>query len=496
MTASIPSEGWDINLKLKTHSFGFRLWMYFALFTAFIFIVLWLLQTVFLQSFYNDMVIRNTKNAAESIVDNSTSDDINDVIDDIAHDNSILVYITDEDGSLLYSSDEWGGMKKKTNVPDNSASKARKIEKRPGGYRSLPDEYDRFLKSLSESSDGTVELRDESYYVYGTYIDYYHSDKKAVLYVGATIEAVGSSVNIISMQLVWVTVLSVIVGIILSMFIAKRFSSPVDRLSAKAKKLGEKDYENGYQKGFCTELDELSDTLDRTNKKLIESKEFQMELLANVSHDLRTPLTMIKGYAEMIRDISWEDEEQCGNDVATIIKEADRLTALVNEILEYSELKSDGGPEPMEKTDLSRISSSAADSFKALKKPEGITVETDIEPGIFINGNEVRLQRALYNLMDNASRHAGSDKTIKVSLISRDRTAVLSVADHGEGIPKEEIDHIWDRYYTSRMRKGKGVSGLGLAIVKQITELHGGKCLVRSEKGKGSEFIIELPQIG
>lgn len=493
MTASIPSEGWDINLKLKTRSFGFRLWMYFALFTAFIFIVLWLLQTVFLQNFYNEMVIRNTKEAAEKIADNSTDKKINDIIDDVAHENSVLVYITDTDGNLLYSSDEWGGMKKKTSGSDSSVIKGRKGEKRPGGYRSLPDEYGEFLKSLSESSDGTVGLRDESYYVYGTYIEYYHSDKKAVLYVGAAIEAVGASVTIISMQLVWVTILSVIVGIILSLFIAKRFSSPVDRLSAKAKKLGEKDYENGYNKGFCTELDELSDTLDKTNEKLLESKEFQMELLANVSHDLRTPLTMIKGYAEMIRDISWDDEEQCGDDVAVIIKEADRLTALVNEIMEYSELKSEGREEVLSKTDLSRLVEKAASSFETLKKPEGITVEKSIEENIFINANSGRLERALYNLMDNAARHTGDSKMIKVALMSENQTAVISVADHGEGIPEEEIRHIWDRYYTTRMRKGKGVSGLGLAIVKQITELHGGRCSARSEKGKGSVFIIELP---
>ena len=477
-------------MKHRIRSFGFRLWLYFIIFTAIIFTVLWLLQTVFLQSFYNEMVVRNTRAAAETIIVSSSDENIDGLIDEIAHNNSVLVYITDTSGELLYSSDEFSGIRKRNS--DSDILKDKHAEKRRGSYRFLPDEYDEFLEEVSSSTDSRVEIRNDNYYVCGSYIDYYGSDEQAVLYVGAVIDAVGASVTVISMQLVWVTALSVIVGFILSWFIAKRFSSPVAELSEKAKKLGEKDYKTGYKKGVCTELDELGDTLDRTNEKLNESREFQMELLANVSHDLRTPITMIKGYAEMIRDISWEDEKQCSEDVTVIIRESDRLTALVNEIMEYSELRSAGIKSDAERLDLSSLVRGAASSFETLKKPEGIKVEKEIEDGVFITGNSGRLERALYNLMDNAARHTGDSKKIKVSLSSEGNKARISVEDFGKGIPKEELPHIWDRYYTSRMRQGKGVSGLGLAIVKQIAEMHGGKCSALSEEGKGSVFVIEL----
>lgn len=440
------------------------------------------------------MIISNTKSTAQAIIRSSGSENINDLIDELAHNNSILVYITDTDGELLYSSDEWGGMRKKGIVSEGGGAKGKRSEKHlGGGYRSLPDEYSIFLEKLTESESGNIEIRNDNYYVYGSYIDYKEAGNKAVLYVGASIDAVGASVTIISMQLVWVTILSVVVGFILSWFIARRFSSPVKRLSSKAKRLGEKDYEAGFRKGFCTELDELSDTLDKTNEKLIESREFQMELLANVSHDLRTPLTMIKGYAEMIRDISWEDSRQCSEDVAVIIKEADRLTALVNEIMEYSELKSEGKEKETERIDLSRLVSRASASFEALKKPEGIIVEKEIEDGVYVNGNSGKLERALYNLLDNAARHTDISKKIKVALSSDKKTVKIAVSDHGCGIPQKELQNIWDRYYTTRMRKGKGVSGLGLAIVKQITGLHNGSCTAYSKPGEGSTFVIELP---
>ncbi len=478
-------------MKIKTKSFGFRLWIYFALFTALIFSVLWLLQTVFLQSFYDNMIITNTKSVAQKIVSNGNNEDINNEIDDLAHNNSILVYITDLQGNILYSSDEFNGMRKRGLSFNDSDIKVKKTEKHQSGYRSLPDGYNEFLQNLSESN--IVEIQSDNYYVYGSYMDYYNSEEKAVLYIGTTIDAVGASVTIISMQLIWVTVLSVAVGFVLSWFIAKRFSYPVGMLSEKAKKLGEKNYSSEFKKGFCTELDELSDTLDRTNNKLNEARDFQIELLANASHDLRTPLTMIKGYAEMIRDISWDDKQQCGDDVAVIIKEADRLTAIVNEIMEYSELKSDERTNNFETIDLSSLVNRTAVSFENLKKPDGIIIEKNIKEKIFISGNQSRLERALYNLLDNAARHTGENRKINVSLVSENDMAVISVRDYGSGIPENELANIWDRYYTTRMRKGKGVSGLGLAIVRQITEMHNGSCHVYSEQGKGSTFVLNLP---
>ena len=477
-------------MKLDRRSFKFRLWTYFILFTALIFTVLWLLQTVFLQSFYNAMVISNTKKAVSEIVSSSQSDDISTIIDKLSRDNSLLVFITDTDGKLLYSSDEFKmvhnrfrGNKEKKNRSGNDFD----------DYRYLPDDYSEFLEQLEQSENGTAEFSDDSLYIYGTYFEYGSSGKNAVLYVSTVLEAVGSSVTIISMQLIWVTALSLLSGFILSWFIARKFALPVDRLSEKAKHLGEDDYSSDFKKGFCSELDELNETLDKTNEKLIRARDFQMELLADVSHDLRTPVTMIKGYAEMIQDISWEDEKSCREDLSVIIREADRLTALVNEIMEYSELKSDSSRSELEKLDLSALTDRVSDSFGLLHKPDQLIIKKDIASGISVPGNAGQLERVLYNLMDNASRHTGEDKTIEVSLHRTDGNAVLSVKDSGSGIDPSQLEHIWDRYYTSRMRKGKGASGLGLAIVRQITILHNGHCYAQSEPGKGSTFIVELP---
>ena len=142
--------------------------------------------------------------------------------------------------------------------------------------------------------------------------------------------------------------------------------------------------------------------------------------------------------------------------------------------------------------DLSEIVNSVTDSFESLFSKDGCIFERSIAENIRVRGNASRLTRAVYNLIDNAVRHIGPDKWIGIALNAENGKAVFEIADHGEGIPADELERIWDKYYTSRQRNGKGVSGLGLAIVKQTVVQHGGRCSAVSEVGKGSTFRIEL----
>ena len=476
-------------MKRNAFTFQKKLLCYFMFFTAVIFTVLWLLQTVFLQRFYDGMIIKNTISASDSIVSQFGSEQIADYIDEISRENSIVVYVTDTEGNLLYSSDEFRKLQGRQNEREERGGKG--IKGDHAHYRELPENFDEFLQLLSQSENGTAELRTDDLYAYGRYITF--SGEDAVLYLGATLGAVGSAARIIRTQLLWVTLLSVVIGFVLAWFLSRSFAKPIAQLNEKAHKLGGNQSDTPFAEGFCTELDDLNGTLDRTAEKLKQNREFQNEFLANVSHDLRTPLTMIKGYAEMIRDISREDERQCAADVAVIVEESDRLTALVNEILEYSELQMTDKEPVKESVNLSEIVISVTDSFENLHAKDGFTFERSIADGIQISGNASRLQRAVYNLIDNAVRHAGADKWIGVTLKSDGQTAAVEISDHGSGIAADDIGHIWEKYYTNRQRRGKGVSGLGLAIVKQTVTMHNGNCEVSSEPEKGSTFRILLP---
>ena len=481
----------------KPKSFQTKLWLYFVLFTAIIFIVLWLLQTVFLQSFYNSMLIENTKRAAQQVIAAASSDEPVSAIDALTRENSLLVYITDTEGNVQLISDEYKSTHGKKHgatadegVPPQGENQGEKPRK---NYRSLPENYDTFLQNLASSENGETEYSNSSIYVYGTYVDFTYSDTKSVLYVSVTLNAVGSTVTIIGIQLAIVTAFSLAAGFVLAWFISRRFAKPVSQLSHKASQLGEDGYSADFQKGFCKELDELSDTLDKTSEKFKQSKTFQNELLANVSHDLRTPLTMIKGYAEEVDEYSWQDETQRHADIAVILREADRLTELVNEILAYSELRSQEGAQGFSTVDFSAIANKVADTFESLYRRDGYILERETENRLYVSGNASQLERMVFNLMDNAIRHTGESKRVSVSLRDENGRAVLRITDYGKGIPADQLDSIWERYVTARQRDGKGASDLGLAIVRQIVLLHQGDCTVTSSENVGSTFIIKLP---
>ncbi|MGN0612290.1 MAG: sensor histidine kinase [Porcipelethomonas sp.] len=435
------------------------------------------------------MLIRNTKTAAQKIIDSGCDEE---TIDSLAVSNSLLVYLTDENGSIIYSADEY----KKTyyrnhsnydfeDDGENPYHQSEKMNWQEADYRSLPDGYEDFLSDLKESEDGITEYETDNIYVYGRCIS------GNILYISKALDPVGETAGIIRILLLFVTAASFFIAFVLARIISGKFSLPVTDISSRAAKLGTEEYSSGLGRGFCSELDQLGETLDRTNTKLNEASNFQRELLANVSHDLRTPLTMIKGYAESIRDFG-DNEEHRSGDTEIIIKEADRLTALVNDILEYSELQTGSRNTNHSPVNISRLTEGVIMRFEPLFASDGGTVCRDIEDDLYVNGCVRQLQRAVYNLTDNAIRYTGSSKRIKIVLRRADKHIRIEVTDFGKGIPTEQLPHIWDRYYTSRQRGNKGVSGLGLAIVKQIVSIHNGTCGVDTEENKGSTFWIEL----
>ena len=501
----------------KTRSFRTKLWLYFILFAALIFSLLWLLQTVGLQEFYDGMMKNNIRHAAQTMTAASKSDDFIEIIDHLTFEESLLVYITDEQGRVYYSSDSFNPYFRQEPKPGRKPSGGKNnpfrpndpFDYQPGFFRNLPDNYDVFLAALAESESGTIEYTSGNSFIYGARItlddDFYDDNDDddddandeqptAVLYVAGTLGAVGAAASIIQTQLLWVTGLSLVLAFVIAWLISRRFDKPIKQLNEQAKMLSEDKYEDRFQKGFCRELDELNDSLTESAEKLAEAREYQKELLANVSHDLRTPLTMIKGYAEMVRDISWEDEVQRNEDTGVIIKEADRMTALVNEILEYSQLKQTNAEISLTDVDFSALTERVTDRFEPIFRAEGGLIERDITPECIVQGNESLLERAVFNLIDNAVRHSGdNDKRVSISLRNKGGHPCLTVRDYGKGIDPAELPHIWEKYYTSRQRNGKGVSGLGLAIVKQTAQLHHAEVSAESIPGEGSTFTFELP---
>ena len=245
------------------------------------------------------------------------------------------------------------------------------------------------------------------------------------------------------------------------------------------------------------EMDALAETLDYAKEEIGKSDELQKEALANVTHDLKTPLTMIKSYACMIQEISGDNPEKRAKHTQVIIDESDRLTSLVNDILNLSKIRSGMDSLKITNFNLSEFVHTVCERFGYLSETQGYTIERDIEDELYTEADMEKIEQVVYNLIGNAVNYTGEDKKIKVGL-KKEKDGVLrfTVTDTGKGIPPDQIDTIWDRYYRSsetHKRPIKG-TGLGLSIVKTILQKHNFLFGVESEVGKGSTFYVLFPE--
>ena len=319
--------------------------------------------------------------------------------------------------------------------------------------------------------------------------------RSTFLFVSASIEQYGD----LAVSMRWLSLITALVAVVLAFvtsgFVAAFITKPVTEVTERAKELARGNYDLHFKKNyFCAELTELSEALDYARSEISKADTMQKELIANVSHDFKTPLTMIKAYASMIVEITGEDKKKRDANAKVIIDECDRLTLLVGDLLDLSKLRA--GVNMGEKTvfNLSEEVYSVAERFSFLKETSGYVIETQIEDDLYTQANRERIDQVLYNLIGNAVNYTGEDKRVRVKLYKKGGNARFEVIDSGKGIPPEEVDTIWDRYYRSNKTHKRPVngSGLGLSIVKNILLQHDCPFGVISEVGKGSCFWAEF----
>ena len=215
------------------------------------------------------------------------------------------------------------------------------------------------------------------------------------------------------------------------------------------------------------------------------------ELIANVSHDLRTPLTMIIAYAEVMRDLPGENSPE---NVQVVIDEAERLTNLVNDLLDISKLQAGVMQKNAAVYNLTESIEAVLERYNKLKEKDGYSILFEYDRKVCVEADEYKIFQVIYNLINNAINYTGEDKTIWVRQLIKGDSVRIEVTDSGEGIAKDALPYVWDRYYKVDKTHKRAVmgTGLGLSIVKNVLELHDAKYGVESELGKGSTFWFEL----
>lgn len=298
-------------------------------------------------------------------------------------------------------------------------------------------------------------------------------------------------INTVEAQVIFITSVLVIFSVVLVIVMSRFITKPIVHVNQSAKKLAEGKYDIEFKGHNYREISELSDTLNYAAHELSKNDMLQKELISNISHDLRTPLTMIKGYSELMRDIP--DENNAEN-FQIIIDEATRLSELVNAMLDLSKIQSGVRVPQKQCFSLTEVVESTLSRYEKLVLQENYKIDFVFDSEIFVFADMSMILQVVYNFTNNAINYTGEDKYVRVEQKAIDGKVRISVTDTGDGIPSDKVPYIWDRYYKiDKVHKRATVgSGLGLSIVKGVLEAHDARYGVITEVGKGSTFWFEL----
>lgn len=450
----------------------------FGVFTLIIVILLWAFQIALLGPFYQAIKTAEVKSTAELIQRRLEDSDLDIRVKKFSNDLGINILVTDELGTQ-YSA--WKPTQRECLLENMTRSDLRAIfnEVNLQGGRKLTTYTSPFTYQ-----DGTCP----EVILYAE-IARTASGWNRMILIESEITPVDATVETLQVQLICVTAVMIALGGLLAYFIARSISRPVAAVNEAAKELAKGNYEIRFAAGGSREVGELAQTLNYAAEELSKVEGLRRELLANVSHDLRTPLTMIRGYSEVMRDLPGENTPE---NVQIIIDETERLTNLVNDLLDLSRLES--GAISLERTSFNLTESIRA-ILRRYDKLADYSFPFEAEEDVFVTADELKISQVIYNLVNNAITYAGEDKTVTLRQVVESGKVRISVTDTGEGIPQDKLKDIWERYYKldKEHKRAQVGTGLGLSIVKNILELHGGAYGVESEEGKGSTFWFELP---
>lgn len=320
------------------------------------------------------------------------------------------------------------------------------------------------------------------------------ADGSYAVLISANLAQVGEAAVVLRRLMPAAAAVLLVLALAAAWLFSRWFTKPLTRLSDASRQMAQGNYQVRVEEPLARadELGELARDFNQMAVAVQRSAQLQRELLANVSHDLRTPLTLIKGYAETVRDLTGEDKQKRDEQMNIVIDETDRLSQLVNSVMELSKVSS--GAEKCERVrfDMAQLCEEVAERYEAVCAQNGWTLKLELpaapDDALPVCADPAMMERALHNLLGNAMHHIGPDG---VFVLRAHRTAGgcrVEVEDHGPGIPAEELPYIFDRYYRSRSDAGKAGTGLGLSITKAIFQQHGFRFGVESTLGKGSLF--------
>ncbi|MCI8778981.1 MAG: HAMP domain-containing histidine kinase [Bacilli bacterium] len=459
-------------MKQNSYSLTSKIWFYLIIFSIIILLSLWLFQVIFLKYYYRWMKNREIDGIIDIISQEYNSANLLDILDDLSFSNNVCIEIINSD-DLLYSS--------------TSQIRGCLIDKDVNDYHYVDKKLE-FIKSVN--STFRYETTNPKFHnqtlIYGKKLI-----NNLIVFVTSSLEPIDSTTGILASQLVYVTIGVLLLSFLVAYFISKKISKPIIQINKGATEIASNNYDVKFDTSSnIIEIDELAHTLHETSIELAKTENLRRELLANVSHDLKTPLTMIKAYAEMARDLNNKNVKKRTDNLNIIIDETDRLNLLVNDILELSKVQANVEKLNIEEFDLVDLIQTILNRYEYLQTSQNYQFILEYETNNIVKADRKRIEQVMYNLINNAINYTGDDKKVIIKVKEIDEGIKVEISDTGNGIDENDLALIWDKYYKvdrSFQREVYG-TGIGLSIVKNVLINHNFKYGVDTIKGFGTTF--------
>ena len=506
------------NTKPHFFSLRYRLMLFLCLASAFVLMLVWIFVAQFMQPLYNHYIYKhllNQVNTVVSIIESSTEPistrtlpildakvsssfeasllsaiqsrklDASNTCFDLA--DSTLQHVTGFENlypCLLHEASFTTSINGKTSVWNGSVVESLRATVLSQGFVKKELVVDKNASTRQMAVGRVAKNGDEAY---------------SVIFC-TSLARIDEAGVVLGQLMPWIFLCLMAFSIVASWLFSRWFTKPLTKLSHATRQLAEGDYSVRVNVPETDEIGLLAADFNHMAGEVSHAAQLQRDLLANVSHDLRTPLTLIKGYAETVRDLTGDDPDKRTAQLDVIVDETDRLSGLVNSVMELSKMSSGTDKPEKVRFDLSQLCEEVAQRYEAVCAQNGYTLTLELpqpETDCTVCADPAMMERVLHNLLGNAMHHIGPDNVFILRVNAPEKGTVrVEVADHGAGIAKEDLPYIFDRYYRSRSDAGKVGTGLGLSITKAILQSHGFRFGVNSTLGEGSCFWFEAKDQG
>lgn len=449
--------------------------------TVFVIVTIGILMGAFIKNQYYNSVrmtlnsratsfVMSYFNSPTAVTDEAFNKMAKNFVDDFSDKNVMEVWVIDKNGNVVVSST--GFSVKGESYPDYNYAKAN--ERGTGEWVGRMQNSEKVMAltyMLPENQQGI---------------------NGAIRYI-ISLEDIDKQIVVIWILIGLLLVLVISFVITSGAFFINSIINPVRKINETASKIAKGDFNVSIEKyKYDDEIGQLCDTINNMAHEIGEAERMKNEFISTVSHELRTPLTAIKGWGETIK-FAQNDEETVNKGLDVIVNESERLTDLVEELLDFSRMESGKLTLKTSQMDIVKELTEVLEAFGSRSTREGIELIIDIPVrSIIISGDKNRLKQSFVNIIDNSFKYNQKGGFVKVSLNVDNKKVTVSISDNGCGISKHDLPKIREKFYKAN-NSARG-SGIGLAVTDEIIKLHNGELIIESNIGKGTTVSIVLPR--